>query len=245
MLFELDNGGMSENEKAVPLAISLPESLIAELDRVAEEVKDSRSGTMRRAIREGLPVVKIGGKADAIALDSALSAEVDTACGEIGLSRNKILLEAIRTGFQAFVTLKASEKASLALLKDPKDKELILRGVKNSYHLYDDPMAITCRQLIDERAEAVTRLEDILQNVPEARERHELVNRLTEVRRGPEGIGGPPLWRCGLSNAEMKWQLVMAEKYGPHPSSWPEGLKKAHNAAEEAKKAKAAKIRRH
>ena len=121
-----------------------------------------------------------------------------------------------------------SEKLSLAELKDPKDKEMILRALEESYKLYDDPMVIEHRKLIVERGNAVTRLNDILHHVPEAKRRHDLVNRLTEIRRSPGGGGGGPAWLSGLRTDEIEFQVKMAEKYGPSAASWPENIKTMH-----------------
>jgi metal-responsive CopG/Arc/MetJ family transcriptional regulator len=217
---------MVENEKAVPLAVSLPETLIAEIDRVAADVKDSRSGVMRRAIREGLPLVKSGGRSDALTLDSELSAEVDQAAQEIELNRNKVLLEAIRTGLHAFWSRKASEKMSLASVKDPKEFEMITKALADSYTLYDDPMMIEHRKMLAQRAAVSFRLDDLLEHVPEAKHRYELMNQLGKMRNSPGGGGGGlPM---GLSTAEIEWQVGMSEKYGVNSTLWPEEETRAH-----------------
>jgi metal-responsive CopG/Arc/MetJ family transcriptional regulator len=218
---------MTESEKSIPLAISLPETLIAQIDRLAADLKESRSSLMRRAIREGLALAKAGGNADVITLDSEFSTEVDQLSRELELRRNKILLEAIRTGLQAFASRKLSEKMSLADVQDPKKKALLLQAIEESYKNYNDPMAIEHRRLIVERGKATTRLMDILQHVPEARRRDDLVNRLSEFRHSPGG-GGGPAWGSGLSTDEIEYQVRMAEKYGAHPAQWPEGIKRAH-----------------
>ena len=218
---------MADSEKSIPLAISLPETLIAELDRLAAQLKESRSSLMRRAIREGLTAVKMGGNADTIVLDSAFSAEVDQLSGEIEMRRDKILLEALRTGLQAFDSRKLSEKMSLADVQDPKKKALLLQAIEESYKNYSDPMAIEHRRLIVERGKATTRLMDILQHVPEARRRDDLVNRLSEFRHSPGG-GGGPAWGCGLSTEEIEYQVRMSEIYGAHPAQWPEAIKRTH-----------------
>jgi metal-responsive CopG/Arc/MetJ family transcriptional regulator len=220
--------------RTIPL--TLDKQLLSEIDAVCADFKESRSGVMRQAMRAGLPLVKSGGKADVLTLDSELSAEVDQATKEIELNRNKILLEAIRTGLSAFVAMKVTEKSSLDNLKDPKERELIIRAVEENFKLYHDPMVREHRIAVVQRGEATTRLRDILEHVPEAKRRNELVNRLTEIQRAPNGPGGGPVWLSGLSTEELEWQLEMSEKYGPRPSSWPEDIKKAHYAAEDAKK---------
>lgn len=218
---------MADSEKSIPLAISLPETLIAELDRLAAQLKESRSSLMRRAIREGLTAVKMGGNADTIVLDSAFSAEVDQLSREIEMRRDKILLEALRTGLQAFGSRKLSEKLSLAEVQDPKEKALLLQAIEDSYKRHDDPMVVEHRRLIAERGHATTRLMDILQHVPEAKRRHDLVERLAQLRDSP-GSGCGPTWGCGLSTEAIEYQVRMSEKYGAHPAQWPEEIKKSH-----------------
>ena len=222
---------MAESEKSIPLAISLPETLIEELDRVAANVKESRSAVMRKAIREGLPILKAGGNADVLALDSELSTDVDQTVKETKERRNKILLEAIRIGLQPYFTRKTSEMVSLADKKDPKEKDYLLQQIERSYELYTDPMVIEQRKLIVERGRAVTRLNDILQHVPEAKRRDDLVTRLTEFRHKPGGSGGGAVWGCGLSNEEVEWQVAMYEKYGVPSSNWPKEETDAREAA--------------
>jgi metal-responsive CopG/Arc/MetJ family transcriptional regulator len=219
---------MTENEKAIPLAVSLPETLIAEIDHVAADVKDSRSGVMRRAIREGLPLVKSGGKSDALTLDSELSAEVDRAAKEIELNRSKVLLEAIRTGLYAFWSRKVSEKMSLASVTDSKGIELVSQALAESYTLYDDPMMKEHRKILAQKEAVSVRLRDLLEYVPEAKRRYELMNQVAKIRNCPGGMGGGlPL---GLSVAELEWQIEMSEKHGANPALWPEEEKRAHNA---------------
>jgi hypothetical protein len=172
-----------------------------------------------------------------VKLDSELSATVDNACKETELSRNKILLEAIRAGLHAFVSRVMSEKLSLAELQDPKQKEQLLWMLEESYKRQDDPTVREHRKLIWERGNATTRLHDILQHVPEAKRREELVNRLIEIRKKPGGLGYATVWGCGLSNEEIKWQVNMADKYGVDSSKWPKAEIDARDAAREIESA--------
>lgn len=220
--------------RSIPLAID--KELLAAVDGVAGDRNETRSLVMRKAIREGLPLVKAGGNADVLTLDSEFSADVDQAAKETKLTRAKILLEAIRVGLHAFVSRVMSEKLSLADVQDPQKRAQLLQSIEESYKLYDDPMVLEHRRLIVERGNAVTRLQDILQHVPEAKRRDDLVSRLTDFRSRPNGPGGGRVWGCGLSNEEVEWQVSMCEKYGPHPASWPEKEKIAHHAVEKAKK---------
>jgi hypothetical protein len=185
---------------------------------------------MRKAIREGLPLVESGG-GDMLKLDGELSADVDRASKETELRRSKILLEAIRTGLHAFVSRTISEKENLANVQDPEQKTRLLQMLEESYKQYDDPMVREHRRLILERSQALTRLNDLLENVPEAKRRSDLVNRLAEFRRQPGGgAGGRPM----LSNEELAWQVAMCEKYGADHTAWPEKEKMAHAAARKA-----------
>jgi len=74
-------------------------TLLAEIDRVSEATKQSRSAVMRRAISAGLPVVQAGTSADVISLDSELSQRrgPDKQGRRIEPGR-KVILECIRTG---------------------------------------------------------------------------------------------------------------------------------------------------
>ena len=210
------------------IPLSIDNELLVAIDRVAGDRNETRSLVMRKAIEQGLPLVKAGANADVLSLDSEISADVDEASKELKLRRNKILLEAIRIGLQAFISRAMSEKVSLADVQDPKEKEMLLQAIEQSYKDYHDPMVIEHRRLIAERGHAITRLNDILQHVPEAKRRSDLVNRLTEFRRAPGGPGGGSAWRCGLSTDEIEYQVKMSEKFPPHPANWPEEIKKAH-----------------
>jgi len=218
------------------IPLSIDKESLAAVDRVAGDRNETRSQVMRKAIQQGLPLVEAGGSADVLTVDSEISADVDQASKELKLRRNKILLEAIRIGLQAFVSKAMSEKLSLADVQDPKEKAQLLQAIEESYKLYNDPMVIQHRRLIVERGHAVTRLNDILQHVPEAKRRDDLVNRLTEYRRQPGGGGGGRVWGCGLSNEEVEWQVAMYEKYGVPSGNWPKEEVQAHRAAEDAKK---------
>jgi hypothetical protein len=63
---------MKQKKKpAMPVPVALDEVLIAEIDSVAAEKKESRSAVMRMALRAGLPIVKSGGSGgDSLTLDS-------------------------------------------------------------------------------------------------------------------------------------------------------------------------------
>ncbi len=203
------------------IPLSIDNELLAAVDRIAGDRNETRSLVMRKAIQEGLPILKAGGNADVLAVDSEISADVDQASKDLKLRRNKILLEAIRIGLQAFISRAMSEKVSLADVQDPKEKAQLLQAIEESYKLYNDPMVIQHRRLIVERGHAVTRLNDILEHIPEAKRRDDLVNRLTEYRHQPGGGGGGRVWYCGLSNEELEWQVAMYDKYGIPSANWP------------------------
>lgn len=218
------------------IPISIDPKLLADVDTVAGDRNETRSLIMRKAIEEGLPIVKAGGNADVLTLDSELSSDVDKARKETGLPRNKILIEAIRAGFHAYVSRTMSEKLSLADVQDPKEKESLLRTLEGSYKLYTEPMAIEHRRLIFERGDAVTLLKDILFHVPEAKRRHDLLMQLKEYREKPGGGGGGSPWGRGLTTEEIEWQVSMTDKYGVSAAVWPKGEVDAHNAAIAEKK---------
>ncbi len=196
----------------VPLSID--DQLLAEIDRVAEMTNDTRSAVMRRAIREGLPLVQNGGGADAVTLDSETSRDVNTACKEAEVSRAKFIIESIRTGLQATYYRLMRDKWTRAQEKNPKDAEAEkwIHSLENSM-MNEDPMGREVRAALRQRGAAVTRFHDILQHTPEAWHRYKLMEQLTEVRRKPGGLGAS-VWGSGISTDEVKWQLEMAEKYG-------------------------------
>lgn len=222
------------------IPLSIDEELLAAIDRIAGDRNETRSLVMRKAIQEGLPLVKAGGNADVLTLDSEFSMEVDQAAKETKLRRNKILLEAIRTGLQAFVSRTMSEKLTLADVQDQEEKARLLEGIEEHYKLYTDPMVREHRKLILERGHATTRLMDILEHVPDAKRRNNAVMRLTEIRRSPGGGGGPSGWMSGLSIDEMEWQIAMADKYGPNSSKWPKEEMEARDADRKAESQKPA-----
>lgn len=218
---------MAESEKAVPLAVSLPESLIAEIDRVAADVKDSRSGAMRRAIRAGLPLVKSGGEV------VRLSGELADFVGELAThhrrSREAVLASAVKHGLEAVnvelmveeARAKGTDEASLAIILAHHENDL--RPEKRAAHT-----------AIRERAALQIQMSDLLQHCPEAMRRKESIEKLIEIRR----TGGQWLkvWGCGLSNEEIRWQIEMAEKYGHDSANWPKEETTMRDLAREAER---------
>lgn len=201
---------MANMNRNIPLSIDA--DLLAEIDRIAEGTKESRSAVMRRAIREGLPVVEAGGSADVISLDSELSSDVGQASAEVKLNRAKLILECIRTGLQPVYNRLMREQVIDNQEHTPEQADRLLAFMEDRDRLAD-PMAREMRTALRQRGAAVSRLTDILENVPEARRRQELMDKLTEIHRGPGGLGGGN-WGLGVSNEEMEWQLAMIEKYG-------------------------------
>ena len=196
------------------IPLSIDDELLTEIDKVVESTKESRSAVMRRAIREGLPLVKSGGAADVVTLDSETSRDLDAASKETNVSRSKILIEAVRTGLQAAYSALMRDKLVRAQEQNPKDKdaETMIYGWEHSI-LMHDPMGREVRAAMRQRGAALNRLWDILQHVPEAWRRYELVEKLTQMRRSPGG-GGGSVWGHGLSTNEVDWQIKMNEKYG-------------------------------
>ena len=203
---------MANMSRNIPLSID--EELLAEIDRIAESSKESRSAVMRRAIREGLPLMKNGGGADVVTLDSETSRDVDTASKAADVSRSKFIIEAIRTGLQATYSMLMRDKLVRAYEQNPKDKESgsLIHSWEHSV-LMENPMGREVRAAIRQRGAMYIRFWDILEHVPEAWRRYELVERLTKIRKGPRGIG-LGVWGCGLSTEEIEWQIKMDEKYG-------------------------------
>jgi predicted transcriptional regulator len=209
----------SRKNLARNIPLSLDKELLAEIDTVAGDRDENRSLIMRKAIQKGLPLVKLGGNADVITLDSEMSAEVDQLAKEANLKRNKILLESIRIGFHPFVSRTMSEKMSLADKKDPAEREMLLRGIEQSFNDYDNPILKENRRLVFERGEAVVLLKDILQHVPEAKRRHDALKHLTELRQLPDGAGGGPAWGRGLSTEEIQRQITNTLEPHEHPNA--------------------------
>jgi hypothetical protein len=227
----------SRKNLARNIPLSIDKELLAAVDRLAGDRNETRSLIMRRAIQEGLPLVKAGGNADVLTLDSELSTVVEQATKETGLRRSKILLEAIRAGLEAFISRVMSQKVSLADLTDPKEREQILNACEESYRLYDDPTAREHRKLIWERATAAVRLIDILLRVPEAKRRAELIEKLAALDKPGRPLGGTPWpWGHGLSTEEIEWQIAMHEKYGARSAEWPKAEVDAHREAEDARR---------
>lgn len=196
------------------IPLSIDDELLAEIDSIAESTKESRSSIMRRAIRDGLPLIKSGGGADVVTLDSETSRDIDVASKETKVSRSKILIEAIRTGLQATYSKLMRDKVVRAQEQNPKDKEaeMMIHAWENSV-LMDDPMGREVRAAMRQRGAALNRFWDILQHVPEAWRRYQLVEQLTKIRKSPGGIG-MSVWGHGLSTEEVEWQIKMNEKYG-------------------------------
>jgi hypothetical protein len=71
-------------------------------------------------------------------------------------------------------------------------------------------------------------LNDLLYHVPEAKRRADAIEKLTAIRRQPDGGGGGSAWGNGLNTEEMEWQIAMAEKYGNSAITWPEDQKATH-----------------
>jgi hypothetical protein len=195
------------------IPLSLDDELLAEIDSVAESTKESRSAVMRRAIREGLGVVKSGGSADVIVMDSETSRDVNTASQEAKVSRAKFVIEAIRTGLQATYCRLMRDHWLREQDKNPGNKETgsWVHTFEHSM-LLENPMGQEVRAAMRQRGAALSRFHDLLEHVPEAFARFKLVERLIQVRRKNGGITA--VWGMGLSTEEVAWQIEMDEKYG-------------------------------
>jgi predicted transcriptional regulator len=212
------------------IPLSIDEDLLAVIDRVAGDRNETRSLVMRKAIQEGLPLLKAGSNADVLTLDSELSGDVSTISKETKTTRNKIILEAIQAGLQSVYWKLKREK--IIYDQDTKPEEAVaLVGALEWSERNDNPINREIRTALIERGKIKVRLDDILRHVPEAKYRDDLVNRLTEIRHRPGGSGGGPVWGCGLSNAEVEWQVNMTDKYGMDSSKWPKDEVEARDAA--------------
>jgi hypothetical protein len=214
------------------IPLSIDDELLAEIDAVAESTKESRSAVMRRAIREGIGIVKSGGSADVIVLDSETSRDVNTASQEAKVSRAKFIIESIRTGLQATYCRLMRDHWIREQDKNPNNKEAAswVHAFEHST-LIENPMGQEVRAAMRQRGAALSRFHDLLDHVPEAFHRSQLVERLTEIRRSPGG-GGGRVWGMGLSTEEVAWQVAMADKYGVG-AKLPEKEIKAREAARE------------
>lgn len=212
------------------IPLSIDEELLAEIDAVAEQSKESRSAIMRRAIREGLGVVKSGGSADVILLDGETSRDVDSACAEAKVSRAKFVIDAIRTGLQATYCRLMRDHWIREQDRNQGNKEAegFIHAFEHSM-LLENPMGQEVRAAMRQRGTALTRFWDLLLHVPEAFERCKLVEQLIQIRRKRGAY--PIVWGKGLSTPEIRWQVEMDEKYGDNPL--PE---KEAKAREEARK---------
>jgi metal-responsive CopG/Arc/MetJ family transcriptional regulator len=209
------------------IPLSIDKDLLAAVDRVAGDRNETRSLVMRKAIQEGLPILKAGANADVLALDSELSADVSTVSKETKTTRNKIILEAIRVGLQSVFWRLQREKIIDAQDQKPEEAAMLVSALEQSERR-DDPMSRQVRAALIERGALKIQLDDLMRHVPEAKRRADAIEKLTANRRQPGGTGGGSAWGSGLSTEEMEWQIAMAEKYGNNTATWPEDQKKFH-----------------
>ena len=186
---------------------------------------------MRKAIQEGLPIVKAGGNADVLVLDSELSDFLNELAKNYKRKRNSILLEAIRRGVrsvEAHLLYTSNDEippeVSKMMLNSNPDAEPLLREVRSAK--------------IDRGALKI-QLNDLMFHVPEAKRRADAIEKLAELRRQPGGGGGGSPWGHGLSTAEIEWQISMKEKYGAQP--YPKEEVDAREAAREIENVERAK----
>src|SRR5690349_16391095 len=162
------------------IPLSIDAALLAKIDSVAESLKENRSAVMRRAIREGLPLIEKGGGSDVLTFDSELSKDIDDVSKECRLSRAKVILESVRTGIQPFYNRLMREKIVHAQDRSSEAAEALLAGMEQIDQL-DDPMSREMITALRQRGAALRRFYDLLQHVPDARRRFNLVERLTKI----------------------------------------------------------------
>ncbi len=214
--------GMATKQHNIPVAMD--SEFLAEIDSVAADVKDSRSGVMRRAIRAGLPLVKSGG--EVVSLDGELSRDVEEVSKLTENSRPKVLLESIRAGLQAFLHKAMREKIVAAQNQKPENAAGLL-AVMDASPWNSNPLWQESRAMLAERGAVKVQLLDLLAEVPEARERKEVIERHANLFRQRRG-SWPSMWGSGVSTAELKRQIAELEREAasggaPRPAAPPEG----------------------
>ena len=221
----------TKDRNTTPVAVALEDEFLSEIDGVAKDVNDSRSNVMRRAIRAGLPLVKSGGVGDTLTLDSELSKEVDDQAKRGNRTRNSILLEAIKHGMRAvdlYGMIAEARKAGI--------DEADLKAVFESHDLDAYPEKRAVKVAMHERFYFWEQVFDLVNQVEAARVRKEAIERLVQLRT--EAKSWKKVWNCGLSTAEIQWQIMMHEQYGHKVELWPpeEIEKRKRDRAEEDKK---------
>ena len=210
------------------IPLSIDEGLLAAIDRIAGDRNETRSLVMRKAIQEGLPLVKAGGSADVLTLDSELSGDVATVSKETKVTRNKVILESIRAGVHSVYWRLRRENIVQAQNNKPEEAEAMVSAMDQIERM-DEPMSQQLRAALMERGAVKVRLDELLRHVPEAKRRFDLVNRLMEFRRQPGG-GGAASGAISLPTDEVEWQVAMFEKYGFPSASWPKEEGEAREA---------------
>lgn len=202
------------------IPLSIDNELLAAIDRVAGDRNETRSFVMRKAIQEGLSLVKAGGNADVLTLDGELSDFLNELAKIYKRKRNSILTEAVRRGVRAV-------KAHLLYNSNdeipPEVSKMMLNANPDA-----EPLLREVRSAKIDRGALKIQLDDLLRHVPEAKRRADAIEKLTAIRRQPGGGGGGSAWGNGLSTDEMEYQIAMAEKYGPNSVNWPEDVTTAH-----------------
>ncbi len=153
------------------------------------------------AIRAGPPLVNSGG--EIVRLSGALSEFADALAKHYNKTRESILLEAIERGIPAVG----------AQLLYTTGKELpgdMARAMLDA-NPDAEPMRRVVREATRARGALQIQLDDLLQHCEEARERKEIVERVTELHRKLKG-SWPKMWGSGVSTAKLKRQIAELER---------------------------------
>ena len=124
------------------IPVTMDHEFVAEIDRVAKEMKESRSLVMRSALRYGLPLLKSRGAADVVQLDGELSAEVGRIADRHDLPRQKVLIESVRAGLGSaharLIAEWAARSQTGAAIETPELAAAILMSPKDANPLAHD-----------------------------------------------------------------------------------------------------------
>ena len=198
---------MSEGRKTTPLAISLDEASIAEIDRIAKLRRDSRSSVMRAAIQAGLPMIETG-SGEMVLMDGPLSEDVKKVGEWQKWSRQKVIIESIRLGLPSVAARFAShdglERSGITGEDAKKWEEIMLAHDPESL-----PLARDYQKLRQEAGRLRRLLRDAETMVPAVEERMALLKRHVElqVQSGTFFTG----FAYGVSTEEIKRQIAEFE----------------------------------
>jgi predicted transcriptional regulator len=185
--------------KLLNIPVAMDKDFLAAIDTAAAELNDSRSGTMRRAIRAGLPLVTRGG--ESVRMSGAVSDFVGELAKHYNRTRESILVEAVERGIRAV--------EAHAMYNAPEGKEMGEGMIQAMLGANPDtqPLRIQVLNAKRERGALAIQLADLLQHCPEAQERKEVMERHLELYRAVYG-SWPSMVGSGVSTAELQKQII-------------------------------------